>query len=125
MRMQIVGGKLSRRPLTILIVVSAASAFALSLVAVMHLLSPMMAVGIWSVLTLAVGALLRYQQADTQFSSVAHRRFILIYAVCGVFAASRALIAGWTRDDTVGLSIYISVLILGVVLYTQKRKTAA
>jgi len=126
MRMQLVkNGESSTRGLMVWIVVSMASAVALSLVAVMHLISAVMAAGIWSVITFGAGVLLRHRIPDTSASLRSHRRFILIYAGCGVFAASEAVTAGWTRDDTVGVFILVSVLLLCTFNYFQRKKSVA
>lgn len=126
MRMQLVkDGESFPRWLMAWIIVSIASAIALSLVTAMHLISAVMALGIWSVITFGAGVLLRYRLPDTSASLKSHRRFILIYAGCGVFAASKAITAGWSKDDTIGVFILVGVLVLCTFNYFQRKKSVA
>jgi len=123
--MQLTSDKSSKRVVAIWITVSLLSALGFCLIAALHLISVVMAFGIWSVLTFGVGVLLNRLQPNVRISLTAHRRLIFIYAGCGVFAGSKAIAIGWTKDDTVGLSALICVWVIFMVSYFQRKKTTA
>ncbi len=66
-------------------------------------------------------AILILTRSDRPASLAAHLRLIWIYLGIGVVALMKALLRGWTRDDSVGAAILTVIVTLFVISYLQQR----
>jgi hypothetical protein len=75
------------------------------------------------VCALAAVFTIRSKNNGAQSSPV--RRLIYIYVAFGLLASGKALIAGWTTDDAIGLTILLVILTALVIVFKQRRNPSS
>jgi hypothetical protein len=97
--------------------------FSVAVLVARHMISNVLAVVV-AIGVCGFGAILTVRsKSNNTAQGTALRRLVYIYAAFGLLAAGKALTAGWTTDDTIGLTTLLVILtVLGIVIVLKQRK---